>query len=111
MSASKHVGKSSAGWCFSLHVYPEEGIHDLADWRKILHTGTICDEYGDGVSPKEMLSIITERTWVTPNRWSAIDYESNNGEPGPNGLVRHRIGGGCIAHGEGTWDCIVGEFS
>jgi hypothetical protein len=25
-------GKSSGGWTFSLHVYPEDGIKDLADW-------------------------------------------------------------------------------
>ena len=28
-----HIGKSSAGWCFSLHVIPEEGINTLDDWR------------------------------------------------------------------------------
>lgn len=29
-----HIGKSSAGWCFSLHIIPELGIRDLSDWTK-----------------------------------------------------------------------------
>jgi len=32
---AKHIGKSSAGWCFLLHVIPEEGINDLEDWKKL----------------------------------------------------------------------------
>ncbi len=28
-----HIGKSSSGWCFSLHVMPEDMINTLDDWR------------------------------------------------------------------------------
>lgn len=104
----KHIGKSSAGWCFALHVYPDEGIRDLRDWQmRWLTSGRdIVDEYGQKVAPKEMFSLITERSWpieLLVNRYSAR---------GPNGLLRHRLDGTfCIAHGEGTWDCCVGDFS
>lgn len=30
---------------------------------------------------------------------------------GPMGLLRHKIGPHCIAHGAGTWDLIPGKFS
>lgn len=39
-------------------------------------------------------------------------HKCNQSERGPNGLLRHKIDGKhCISHGQGTWDCIVGEFS
>lgn len=28
-----HIGKSSAGWCFSLHVIPELGLNDWPEWE------------------------------------------------------------------------------
>ena len=107
----KHIGKSSAGWCFSLHVYPEDGINDFDDWRERWGEGEIYNEYGEHVSVLEMERTISERTW--PHRTSAsFDFVSNHAVPGPNGLVRHRISNGhCIGHGRGTWDLIVGEFS
>jgi len=113
----KHIGKSSAGWCFTLHVEPDEGIHDLGDWRErwAKPAAYIENEYGDRISPEEMDSIITKRgpgrhTPDEPDPWSPRDYEQNYAVPGPNGLVRHRIGRFCVGHGEGTWDLVVGEF-
>lgn len=114
-----HIGKSSGGWCFSLHVDPDKGIKDLADWGQLwLKPGAvITDEYGETVPPNEMLSIITERKRdiqeETPYGYrSWADFHNRNGsEPGPKGLLRHRIGHSCIGHGAGTWDLIVGEFS
>jgi hypothetical protein len=43
-----HIGKSSAGWVFALHVIPEEGLNCLLDWeRKFQEPGwKILDEYG-----------------------------------------------------------------
>ena len=121
----KHIGKSSAGWCFSLHVMPEDGINTLDDWRRLWSTpgAYILDEYGRSVPAADMEDWITKRgrdsDWSDPRRWSGpFGYSSeaefharNMSERGPNGLLRHQIGRHCIAHGEGTWDYIVGEFS
>ena len=108
-----HIGKSSAGWCFSLHVDPDMGINSLADWeaRWSKPDASIVDEYGEGVSPADMLRTITQRSWkghaTDDPHWLA----QNEAVPGPNGLARHRIGRHCIGHGESTYDLMPGEFS
>lgn len=118
----RHIGKSSAGWCFSLHVYPEEGIHDLGEWIEHLTTkgGLIKDEYGSILSLKELSDVITKREGNPDRTRKPIMYESwedfhqkNKSEDGPQGLVRSKIGPAtrCIGHGKGTWDLMVGEFS
>jgi hypothetical protein len=109
-----HIGKSSAGWCFSLHVDADEGVNSLEDWKALWlePNSKIVDEYGREHSADEMLSTITERAW--PNREqerSSEFYRSNYAEPGPNNLMRHTIGRHCIGHGAGTYDLIPGEFS
>lgn len=105
-----HIGKSSAGWCFALHVVPEDGIHTLEDWRALLkQPGRIEDEYGGAVSFEDMLARITERSGAA--NWSAREYTMNSAQPGPNGLVRSIVHGHCIGHGDGTFDYFVGEFS
>lgn len=117
-----HIGKSSGGWCFGLHVHPNQGINDLPDWEvRWASGGHIENEYGERVDPAKMWSVIAEREWnrggsgdETPFGYASWDefYRRNHAAPGPNGLVRHRIEPGhCIGHGAGTWDLIVGEFS
>ena len=112
-----HIGKSSAGWCFSLHVVPELGINTLEDWIGMFidPDRIIIDEYRETVSFLDMIRIITHRSRPQSNGWEATMLERNHAEPGPNNLVRHRIEHdrkhGCVAHGEGTWDLITGEFS
>jgi hypothetical protein len=117
----KHIGKSSGGWCFSLHVYPHEDIHDIDGWERLWETpgSWIEDEYGERVAPARMRSVIMDRgrkeDWDrTPLGYKSWDnfHEMNHSEPGPAGLLRHQImPGHCIGHGAGTWDMIVGEFS
>lgn len=109
----KHIGKSSSGWCFSLHVVPEDGINDLDDWITLWskNWAYIVNEYGDNIDPETMVKNITERSRDDPPRWSSADYRMNYAEPGPKNLIRHTIGNNCIKHGSGTWDCITGEFS
>ena len=111
-----HIGKSSIGWCFLLHVDEEVGIDNLADWCQIIGKkgSWIKDEYGDSISAGKMLEIIMLRSSRSssynkePDHW----YSSNHAEPGPNGLVRNKVDdNNCIGHGEGTWDLITGEFS
>lgn len=110
---SKHIGKSSGGWCFSLHVIPTDGIEDLTDWQKLWRKkgAFILDEYGDRVDTIQMQKIITNRSWKGGEPNTPQWYAQNFAEPGPHGLARHSIGHGCIGHGKGTWDLIVGEFS
>ena len=105
--APLHIGKSSAGWCFALHVIPEEGINDLEDWRALwLQPGArIEDEYGDPVNADMIEGVITER--VTEQHF----HRKNHSQRGPNWLLRHAIGNGCVKHGDGTWDCVEGDFS
>jgi hypothetical protein len=110
-----HIGKSSGGWCFSLHVYPDDGINDLSDWLpKLLDPeSVIWNEYGDQVSVAEMLRWIARRGYGADKarKQDASFYSQNYAEPGPNGLARHQLGHGCISQGAGTWDCITGDFS
>lgn len=108
----RHIGKSSAGWCFSLHVYPAEGINTLEDWEKLMGQpgSLIRDEYGGTVSVDEMLSRIRDRKWDR-RKPTVMELIQNDAEAGPNGLLRHRMDGYCVGHGEGTWDYIDGDFS
>jgi hypothetical protein len=114
-----HIGKSSGGWCFALHVYPEKGItvldHWIDIWSKAQKGEHIKNEYGDIIPWTEMLANIADRAnWFdgpTPdesNEW----YRLNSAEPGPNNLARNKIDNRhCIGHGDGTWDYLIGEFS
>ena len=110
-----HIGKSSAGWCFALHVIPDEGINGLEDWKaRWANPGAVIeDEYGDTVSPEEMLSLICDRkrpyVQSVPygyRSWAHF-HLSNHSENGPNGLLRARD----TANEGGTWDLIEGDFS
>ncbi len=114
----KHIGKSSMGWCFSLHVIPDDGLNTLEDWISLFEIAPIKNEYGEKVSADEMIDIINNRSgkekkWDTSPHGYA-DWEEfhsmNHSERGPKGLLRHTIGGHCIGHGEGTYDYISGEF-
>lgn len=109
-----HIGKSSGGWCFSLHVMPDDNINDLDDWRVLWNaSGTfIKNEYGEKVTVANMEDIITNRSWAKIPSDGAAWYKTNQAEPGPNNLARSIVDGRhCIKHGAGTWDCITGEFS
>jgi len=105
----RHIGKSSIGWTFSLHVYPEENINSLDDWKKLFDKAIIKDEYGTTVLPRDLISIIEQRKFN--NKDITQFCKDNHCIPGPNGLVRSNIGfDHCIGHGEGTWDLIIGNF-
>lgn len=103
-----HIGKSSAGWCFSLRVYVDDDwrvedfdtsigrLESLEDWLPLFAKFGVIDEYDEPVSADEMRAIITDRK---PWRGKAP-------------LRRHDIDGrNCIGRGPGTWDLCVGEFS
>lgn len=118
-----HIGKSSLGWCFGLHVYPEKDIHDLDDWIVLFKQfgNTIKNEYGDTIKHRDMQSIIVDRCrnkdwndeWWNVSAYTSEEdfHDKNHSQRGPKGLLRHRINQYCIKHGVGTWDCMIGEFS
>lgn len=108
-----HIGKSSGGWCFSLHVDQSNNLNSLADWVALWSVpgAVILDEYGRTLTPDEMFNVITKRKGWYPSGPDGFAWSANHAELGPNGLVRHQIGQYCIGHGEGTWDLIPGEFS
>jgi len=113
-----HIGKSSMGWCFGLQLLPEEGINTLGDWIERWPDGHIEDEYGEGITPKEMLWIITERKRKeipekSPTGYSSWEdfYQKNDCRLGPNNLLRRNVDHRCVGHGEGTYDFCVGYFS
>ena len=114
-----HIGKSSVGWCFSLHVIPENQITNLDDWIALFDKHPIADEYKSQISKDEMLEIIKRREtldrWDFPppygGSWKSY-HKTNHSCHGPFGLFRHQIDGQhCIGHGEGTWDLIRSKFS
>ena len=98
-----HIGKSSGGWVFLLHV--TDTIKSLEDWEKVWETGEIYDEYENRITPHDMYEIITNRSWAyepkTFDRYSQI---------GPNNLFRNRVRDG-VTHGPGTWDLVDCDFS
>lgn len=125
-----HLGKSSLGWCFSLHVDPDD--KDRKNWNllcfwlsKELRNGSVIrNEYGEDVSLEGFKEIVAKRKhgkdW--DSKWwclqlhgytSEEDFHfTNHSERGPNGLFRHKVDGvHCIGHGDGTYDYIIGEFS
>ncbi len=55
-----HIGKSSFGWTFALHIYPEKGINNLKDWAEDWKRGKIYNEYNRRIYLLEMFDIITE---------------------------------------------------
>ena len=56
-----HVGKNSYGWKFNLHIIPDKGINELEDWRPILKSGKIFDEYDRAISYDEMIDYIVNK--------------------------------------------------
>jgi hypothetical protein len=98
-----HIGKSSGGWCFSLRVYPDNGVHTLTDWRhfaiRLVGEGwRIEDEYR------------TEHT--LDDLWRVVERESWKELASKYPLRRHIVDEThCIGNGEGLYDYMVGEFS
>lgn len=109
-----HIGKSSGGWCFSIHVIPEKGINSLKDWiERFERPGSIIlNEYDETITANQMIKIIEDRHWLASNRLDDKWFDENMAVPGPNNLARFRIDGvRCVGHGTGTYDYIIGNFS
>lgn len=112
-----HIGMSSKGWAFQLHVIPEMGLWDLPQWLPLLMAFRILDEQDRPVPLLTLLQVILGREGVASDRpplgytsWADF-YQINRAEPGPFNLHRCKIGVSCMAHGAGTYDLVLGEFS
>lgn len=105
----KHIGKSSAGWAFTLRVYPGE-IDSLDDWEALFRVpgSEIQDEYDRPISVDEMMDIIQNRKGyanMTPSldtRYSFFDKELR--------LMRVRENPEYCRHGK-TCDLFHTDFS
>lgn len=129
-----HLGKSSSGWRFSLHVYPEIGIMNWNDVlnKIVLNSIEILDEYGDAIPVQDFIRIATDRKshkaefpikvcprgkrlgeWIEV--WSDDEYFEQTGyRLDKHGLNIHPIDRDhCIGNGSEneTFDYIVGNFS
>jgi hypothetical protein len=117
-----HIGKSSGGWVFALHVIPELGLNDLDSWKYFLgKPGMKIFERGDGkprqeIPLDELLKVITERKFECNDNVNHLFHVVNKSEPAANGMVRKKIDNErCVGHefavtGDATWDLIAGDF-
>ena len=107
-----HIGKSSGGWCFSLHVWEpsslgwegdcyewyEAGVvsppSSLDEWEQLFldRRFAIYDEYSRPITPAQMMETITQRDFpvdVPPPVHTRAFLERNHASVGPSGLLRH----------------------
>ena len=109
-----HVGKSSGGWAFNLHVLPDLGITDLADWAELLNYGVLKDEYGGLENPEDFITAIKNRAWQRPpnlpGRWSRepVQLAVNNLVMPVTG---DRYGYVYAADPSKTYFCSLGKYS
>lgn len=133
-----HIGKSSCGWCFSLHVIPELGLNDWRDWEALASVwrDRIYNEYGERKTLEDLRSTIFERSgkptpaFVTVYDPSRLDSRTGEYATRPitraeyelshmggahqdpkYHLYRHPVGRYCVGHGDGPYDLVPGEFS
>jgi hypothetical protein len=105
-----HIGKSSYGWHFALHV--DDETKSLDDWKKRfdIQGSFIKNEYGEKIEKNEMIDNITNRFMDKPIKdmnW----LKQNKAKKGINGLARCIVDGVHCVGTEGTYDYITGEFS
>lgn len=96
-----HIGKSSFGWRFALHIIPEQKILTLDDWKARWNKDgvKIFNEYEEEITPEKMLAVITERG---PGNYCPKDRELSN----------HNVDGiHCVESGSNSYDYILGDFS
>jgi len=113
-----HIGKSSGGWCFSLHGI-EGFAMSLDEWVPRFYEYPIIDESGTPITPQEMIGKIKDRSIpstlqerVDKSKWYSSVEEmliKNSAIEGPGNLMRHASS--TIHGGSETWDLVLGDFS
>lgn len=119
-----HIGKSSMGWCFAIHIIPEEGINTWGDWKEFFkspdHEIVVKDEYGTKITLEELFTTVEKRRGEprddTPLSdfyadWEQFDEENNCDFDEEYNLLRHKVGWFCKKNGPGPYDYMDGEFS
>lgn len=112
-----HIGKSSAGWTFALHVEPDDPEHPStwSEWLAFLARADVSieDEYGLPCQLATFVDVVECRSSSRPS--PAPEWMERNGAvPGPRGLVRRHLSVYTIGHGEdyypndgnGDWVCF-----
>lgn len=113
-----HIGKSSFGWTFSLHIKPPfiNGIKEIERFLS-LQSVHVEDQNKNILTKDEMLSIIYNRIGED-KWWNEITQEwldQRDAIKDPRNLVRFKVGDidvhvKCIGYEDGPWDLIVGDF-
>jgi hypothetical protein len=113
-----HIGKSSAGWAFSLHVTDE--IKSLDDWVDKWATGIIVNEYNEEITPEDMLACITQGRCRNHEAegsdpmgyasWEEFHRKNGSFRDNETGCLRIRVGGRCVANGKESYDLVEGSF-
>ena len=102
-----HIGKSSGGWYFSLHVDSgwEDIPNSLEEWKMLFSTpgSVIKDEYGKIITVDEMLNIIT-------NRKGEVAVVNSRDAVLGAGLLRHKIDGWFCVGGNRNFDSIMQDI-
>lgn len=110
---SLHIGKSSVGWVFGLHVIPALGIGSLSSWitriteAMVRHEGRIVNEYGNPIDFGTLMDIIClgkGHRELTPE-WLRENGAYTNHSA--RGLARRNT----AKPGPGAWDLCSGRFS
>lgn len=115
-----HIGKSSYGWYFALHVIPWAGLNSFEDWKEYLKGKTIHDEYGRKVSYSRMIKTILrdskDESWGKQSNYEEGLVVSDDGDyktcVGKYGL-HYCIGrGACLdrVNGDGCYTLVEGDF-
>lgn len=113
-----HIGKSSYGWYFTMHIIPEEGINTLGDWIKLMESGRqIVDEYGQKLTVGDMMDVIVNRKrpdpYVSGYKPTAKTLKENDAVwCSRYNLMRYSLNSGfAYGHGDGCWTYVAGDFS
>lgn len=102
-----NIGKSSSGWKFCLHIYPNHNINSFKDWYDILKNDEyiIVDEYNRVINLNEMINIITKkpRVYKKEDTGKIIDNQYIVSEVG---LLQHSYQGFIVVENE-TYDYLI----
>jgi hypothetical protein len=113
-----HVGKSSLGWCFAMHV--DKDLKDITDLIRYLDEflpDKIVDNNGTEYTAAELLGVILLRgVGETPRSKRTDTYlRTNHAVLGPQGLLRYEISvtSRCVGHAIAGLpvDYVAGDFS